>query len=64
MAHFPSGTRLALAVIVNMGSRLGHEPLPLVDFVAEQILHHRRRADPFRRAERKAADGSDMLFEL
>ena len=47
----------------QMRARLGQDAPPVIGLVADQVLHGDAAA-PRRRAEREAADGTDMLVEL
>ena len=64
MAHLPAGPRLALAIEMKMNARLADQPRPVLDFVADQIVHGCRSRGHGGRPQRQTANGPDMLLEL
>ena len=67
MPHLPTGTRLRLAIQMQLHARIGQRRRPVrlavAPHVAEQIRHRRRRAQ-FRGPERQPANGAQLLLEL
>ena len=64
MPHLATGTDVLLAIKVQVRARFGEQFGPGQCFLSDQILHLDCIAGQRDRAERQAANGADMVFEL
>src|SRR3546814_8895318 len=64
VAHLAAGARLALAVKVEMGGRVGEDVAPARHILSDQILHRDFGDNQIGGAERQAADRANVILEL
>src|SRR3546814_20953731 len=64
MPHFPPPPCFSFAIKVQMIGRLGENISSVIDFIADQVTHFDFRGDQIGAAQRQAAHGANMIFEL